>query len=401
MSDPQPSLFKAQELEGPPPDPLLPGRLNALLADPNFLRLKHREERFNLFKVLGTSHTEQWHSAFLRWLLDPGADHGLGEFPLKRFLVGVVLRGVGRENVRRLPSIGDIERMDLRGISLTTEAPIGSRSTKDGLRWLDIYGCLGRTGRKDEAQDTPFLQLLIENKVNSSEAEGQTHAYAKWGESQGCEISFYVYLTRRNADPSKNKNFVQFTYQDLMDEVLMPSLGHPLLDADSRILLEHYMDNLTSTASSTASGTPLAQGDKDLCAEIYKVHERVLEEIFRAIKGEIPTGKAPRTAQRFGVSLQDLIEAGLLQLGQGLVLQNKNQVWTAKLVECDGMIHIQPEKEGQESSPAPSWTASNLVGRPMNGWATWILADGPNAKKSLADLRDQFLKSEAAQECES
>ncbi len=40
----------------------------------------------SLFNVLGIERSENRHSAFLQWLLNPKSSHGLGDSPLKKFL---------------------------------------------------------------------------------------------------------------------------------------------------------------------------------------------------------------------------------------------------------------------------------------------------------------------------
>ena len=54
----------------------------------------------NPFEVLGIQYTEDVHSRFLKWLLDPGADHGLGKY----FVEGFLLRTDLSANDMGLPS---------------------------------------------------------------------------------------------------------------------------------------------------------------------------------------------------------------------------------------------------------------------------------------------------------
>lgn len=54
--------------------------------DPALLEIRRLLGSANLFRILGTESRERWHSAFLAWALDPNGSHGLGDFPLRRFL---------------------------------------------------------------------------------------------------------------------------------------------------------------------------------------------------------------------------------------------------------------------------------------------------------------------------
>lgn len=63
--------------------------LASLVADAGFQRLSALQGQPNIFRAIGRTHTETWHSAFLGWLLDPKGSHQLGTFPLRRFLAMV------------------------------------------------------------------------------------------------------------------------------------------------------------------------------------------------------------------------------------------------------------------------------------------------------------------------
>jgi len=86
-------------------------KINKLLIDPNFLELVNFQKRPDLFSTLAASHTEMWHSAFVKWLIDPASHLGLGAFTLRRFLFAV---HVGRTSFNTpkpdLP-LGDFEDM--------------------------------------------------------------------------------------------------------------------------------------------------------------------------------------------------------------------------------------------------------------------------------------------------
>jgi hypothetical protein len=62
-------------------------RLLRLEGDPSFERLVASQTRTNLFRIVGTTETERWHSAFWAWVLDPEGSHGLGDYALRRLLV--------------------------------------------------------------------------------------------------------------------------------------------------------------------------------------------------------------------------------------------------------------------------------------------------------------------------
>ncbi|MBV9852722.1 MAG: PD-(D/E)XK nuclease family protein, partial [Armatimonadetes bacterium] len=58
-----------------------------LLHDPLFVDFELQQEAPSVFRAVGRTHTETWHSALLGWLLNPGSSHDLGLFPLQRFIL--------------------------------------------------------------------------------------------------------------------------------------------------------------------------------------------------------------------------------------------------------------------------------------------------------------------------
>lgn len=61
-------------------------QMETLITDARFQELKFRQERTNVFTIVGQTHTEHWHSSFLSWLLDAHSSLRLGHFPLARLL---------------------------------------------------------------------------------------------------------------------------------------------------------------------------------------------------------------------------------------------------------------------------------------------------------------------------
>lgn len=60
--------------------------LDDLENDNDFIELRKLYETPNCFTIMGDKRREEWHSNFVCWLLDPNENHGLGKFPLVKFL---------------------------------------------------------------------------------------------------------------------------------------------------------------------------------------------------------------------------------------------------------------------------------------------------------------------------
>ena len=160
--------------------------LENLITDSDFLYLLEQEHRPNIFNTVAASNTEMWHSAFVKWVIDPTSHLGLGDFPLKRFL-HAVLGSKGTEAIEpEIPStetepsplsFSDIERLDLRRMVFETEFKADGLTspTKGGQARLDIYGY-----STTEGDGLPPLQIVIENKIYAREHADQTESYFRW-----------------------------------------------------------------------------------------------------------------------------------------------------------------------------------------------------------------------------
>src|SRR4030042_4685567 len=62
-------------------------RLLGLLSEPAFIKFANILGEPNVFKIVGRSHYERWHSCFWGWLLDSEGTHLLSTYVLKRFLL--------------------------------------------------------------------------------------------------------------------------------------------------------------------------------------------------------------------------------------------------------------------------------------------------------------------------
>lgn len=148
-----------------------------MMASEALRRLDAIEAPFDPLEVLAWTHQERPHTRFLAWLLDPeaprpGGGHGLGASVLGALVeraMGAVEMLPGVDPVARPSAVG---RIDAAGVNVLRELPLG-----DGVRVTarapDIR-CLWR----DEAGHR--WVVLIENKVDAGEGDGQVRDYLAW-----------------------------------------------------------------------------------------------------------------------------------------------------------------------------------------------------------------------------
>lgn len=91
-------------------------QIENLITDSRFQELKFRQEKTNIFTIVGQTHTEHWHSSFMSWLFDANSSLRLGHFPLARLLTLYMIKN---------PDCGfnlrDIYNWDLDAVKFVTE----------------------------------------------------------------------------------------------------------------------------------------------------------------------------------------------------------------------------------------------------------------------------------------
>jgi hypothetical protein len=359
--------------------------LEALLTDPDFLFLTREESRPNVFTTVAASTTEMWHSAFIRWVLDPGSHLGLGDFPLKRFLHAVLDEAASGEQSTVL-SFADIERLDFSGMSFETEFTAEDLVTtqKGGRAKLDVYAA-----QTTEDGEEPSVQIVIENKVGSREREDQTDDYYRWASHREFVTSVYVFMTPDVEQVPHHPAFIQLTYQHFCDQVLWPTRRHPALPEESRYLLEQYMLNLNRNAK----GESMAQVNQKMCVDIYQRYQCVFDQVYLAVGKEPPRSDGyGQRLRRSAVSLEDLLERGLLVIDGILTSDYGEGGHVAHLVRTEDGVQVQVEGDAASPYPSLSKAASVITSRPTNGWTFWKTIGTGGALIRLDALRDKIIE---------
>lgn len=232
--------------------------LDDLENDNDFIELRKLYETPNCFTIMGDKRREEWHSNFVCWLLDPNENHGLGKFPLVKFL-DLVESKCEELNIDKT----DVENMKFRKES-------SAKDQTDNKGRMDILGT------------STSLILVIENKIKASENskndKPQSDVYF-----DSCEQEYknrqrvYVLLKASSYTSLENKNFIHVTYQDLLDEVIKPAYEkcEELKLEDTKSVLKQYALDI----SNPFSDPQLAYANKDLSENIFKKHEEIISKI--------------------------------------------------------------------------------------------------------------------------
>lgn len=311
-------------------------QVEALVSSKNFQKLKYFQEKTNVFSIVGQTHTEHWHSSFMKWMLDPNSSLCLGHYPLVRLLNLYMIKNENAEI-----SLKDVFQMNLNDVHFETEKTFFTENKKK--RSIDVFG------------ESEELALVIENKVKAREnmngtAVGQTKDYRDYVEAhkKSGQKVICLFITPDPKQKPYDKSYTQITYQEFYDYVIAKCMEHPQLNQEGYYLLEQYANNLKEPVH----GAPMALVNIRLCQDIYDNYTEVLDEIFQDVEkssdflqdeslscmvyqhyqkvfDEIYLsldgrryGRTPKsTMQRSIISFTDLYNAGKIQDGTELFLQ--------------------------------------------------------------------------------
>lgn len=292
--------------------------LDDLENDNDFIELRKLYETPNCFIIMGNKRREEWHSNFVCWLLDPNENHGLGKFPLVKFL----------DLVESKCEELNIDKTDVENMQFETE-----HSTYNKGR-IDVLGT------------STSLTLVIENKIKAGETykngKPQSDVYFDYCEKEYKNSQrVYVLLKASSYTSVENKNFIHVTYQDLLDEVIKPAYGkcEELKLEDTKSVLKQYALDI----SNPLSFFMMASTNKDLSEKIYKKHEKIISEI-RKTMDDVDRDKESVICKFFKKYKKYINNAVLMPLGKNAIIPRmyvinlKGKKLTDYLIEYEYII---------------------------------------------------------------
>lgn len=303
-----------------------------LIASKQFQKLKYFQEKTNVFTIVGQTHTEHWHSSFIKWLLDPSSSLCLGHYPLVRLLSLYMIKS-GEETL----SLKTVFDMKLDTVRFETEKTFFTSDRKK--RSIDVYG------ESDE------LVLVIENKVKARENMngsdvGQTKDYRDYaeGHKKSGQKVICLFITPNPKQKPYDKSYTQITYQELYDYVIAKCIEHPQLNKDGQYLLEQYANNLREPVH----GSPMALVNISLCNEIYDRYTEILDEIFSDVEQSTNYMEDPKLSCVVYTHYQNIFDEIFLSLDQKQFGRTPKSNIQRRMVSFTDLYNAGKIKDGTE-----------------------------------------------------
>ena len=295
-----------------------------------YQRLKAYYSKRSTLDILGVARSELAHSNMLAWLLDPKETHGLGLFPIRKFLHLLVMAKLelsdNASDSADSTACFDRNLMDsiltnscvVESADVEAEKSVDSTGDKHKDSRIDIYIEV-RVKMSKIDKDTKVLPIVIENKVDSKEHDNQTESYYKWivGHINANKNTFInplcVFLTPQktlslNGDkyygavPCSCKRYIRINYQYVVDHLIEQCLKQDL-NEDVRRILKDYLRSLTYTyikGDINEGGSYMAIGEEErkLLSQFWENNKNLLLAVLDAVFEDPDTSEEDRKKYR-------------------------------------------------------------------------------------------------------
>ncbi len=259
-------------------------RLVELISEPQFIKFEHMLSEPNIFKIVGRTHYERWHSCFWGWLLDANGSHLLSDYSLIRMLFLLVddmcLKAKNHE-AQNLWNL--LPTIDFSEIEVTPNENTSIETSVAGVGRFDIFltakftDGLGRQGR---------LNVIIEMKIDSKPNGEQSKKYADWLlKNHSDDVNLLIYITPKLLDTSKatsgDDRWYCLDYQLLNDRLLLLLLDHPTLNDKVKPFIVQYVKNLKIRYKGIKMA--ITNEEKRMAVALYEKYSDVFDSIYDAL----------------------------------------------------------------------------------------------------------------------
>lgn len=278
--------------------------LNQILAfngGEDVIALREKFDRPSFFEIISKERSETTYSAFLKWMFQENCPKSTCN-PLALLLDVLVRRSEEQASVDTVLSNEIVKRaivtrnLKIRSIKVETEKPVSNLAkaiidnptmVAGELSERDLEKVAAKSKDKIDlfvdceidvegnSLSAKRLHVVIENKIDSAEGgrkseknaigierydnATQTQRYYLGSKFSQCDadgnpygierldvLQVYVYLTPQEPcqDARPDNHFIQISYQDIVDGILMPMLASSSLPMRSRFFIEEFLNQL-------------------------------------------------------------------------------------------------------------------------------------------------------------
>jgi hypothetical protein len=261
-------------------------RVVHLISETNFIRFEQVLSEPNIFKIVGRSHYERWHSCFWGWLLDPNGTHLLKSYPLVRLLLLLsderTLKPNG--NATRCKVLEALPTTEFTDVEVTPNEFVSNERSVEGVGRFDIFLA---ANYKDKNGESGKLNVIFEFKIDTKPNKEQSQKYPDWLLSaHPNDDNLLVYVNPTLGENSEktvgDKRWHCLDYQLLNDKLLAPLLEHPTLNDKTKPFIIQYVKNLKIRQKGIKMA--ITDEEKRMALALYEKYSDVFDSIYDALK---------------------------------------------------------------------------------------------------------------------
>ena len=266
--------------------------------DKNIQKLKEFYDTKSFSAILGVERNEMSHSSFISWILNDKESHHLGQFAIKQLLD--ILLEYGEEKIKNSLEIYNQENTKelkfdnlYKALMLNSyiikDLEIGVEQDLEGYGRIDIIVSMTIQSSKEDIELPERVNVIIENKVDSSEHGKQTEKYYEYYTTNSKyknDLNIFVFLlpiatSKLSEQLAECKHFININYQLLADNIFERALNHDISDR-VRFIISEY---LLSLRKPSKKGIVMAIGklEEELLKDFWEKHQKLLMQMFPII----------------------------------------------------------------------------------------------------------------------
>lgn len=276
------------------------GKIIEFNTDKDIIALRDRYNSPTLFEILSKQRSETTYSAFLKWLLNIKLDNNEIISPIY-LLLNILVKKLSNDHslikskdyndqlfnliLTGKLSVSSLDIVTEKSVSELAESIIKEKKNNPDISDSDEKTLKDSIGKKDRIdifisgdiegyKEKKRLQIIIENKIDSTEGENQTERYHKGTQRNDC-LQFYLFLTPEfNVDEAKDKHYINISYLDILDGVIMPLLKSNSISPRDRFFLEDFKNELMFPNLASSNGRSCIAISKEISREITKIYKK-------------------------------------------------------------------------------------------------------------------------------
>ena len=269
--------------------------------DKNIQKLKSFYKTKSFSGILGVERREMSHSSFIAWILDDKESHNLSQFAIRQLFD--ILIEWGEDKIHdSLDLYNERNSTKLEYDNLYKSLMLGTYKIEDlnidvekvikDKKRIDIIISMTIDSEKENVDLPPKVNIIIENKVDSSEYDNQTKTYYNYystNEKYKNDLNLFVYLlpistSRLHEKLADDEHYINMNYQLLSDNIFERALTHDISDR-VRFIISEYLLSLRKPSKEN-KGQTMATGqlEKELLKEFWEEHQALLNPAFGVLK---------------------------------------------------------------------------------------------------------------------